>query len=86
MKIWKKIVIAKYLAESKIEHAVRELEKVMNVMTRKVIHLEEENLKVKVNRKNTQMNEPFEDTSDYKNSTPISKNKNLKACIEKSND
>ena len=55
-----------------MEHAVRELEKVVTAMTCKEIHLEEEIIKVKVNSKNTQMNEPFKDTSDYTNSTPVS--------------
>ena len=43
----------KSLAESKMEHAVKELEKVVKAMTRKVLYLEEEIVKVKVNSKST---------------------------------
>ena len=53
-------------------------------MTRKVIHLEEEIMKVKVNSKITEMNEPFKDTSDHTNSSPVSKNESLSAGIDKS--
>ena len=53
-----------------MEYALKELLKVVKAMTRKVIHLEEEIMKVNVNSKNTQMNEPFKDTYDYRNYTP----------------
>ena len=81
-----KIVEEKSLAERKMEHSLRELEKVVKAITCKVLYLEEKIVKVKVNSKTTQMNEPFKDTSDCKNSTPVSKKEHITAGIEKSSE
>ena len=61
-----------------MEHAVRELEKVVKAMSRKVIHLEDEITNIKVNTRNAKVEEPFKDTSDYINSTLVSTEKRCK--------
>jgi hypothetical protein len=67
-----------------MEHAVRELEKVVKAMRRKLIHLENEITNINVNNKNAKVDEPFKDTSEYINSTPVSTEKSLAVVDEKS--
>ena len=56
-------------------YAIKELEKVVKAMSRKVVHLEEEIVKLKIDSKENKDNEhkePFKDASDFHNSTPVS--------------
>ena len=72
-----KVVREKVSEEKKMAVAITELEKVVKAMSRKVIHLEEEIISVKASSHKACMNEPFKDTLEFKNSTPISKTKVL---------
>ena len=61
--------------EKKMQNVIKELEKVVKAMTHKVIHLEEQIVKIKEDSKamtNNDVKESFEDASDYKSSTPVS--------------
>ena len=58
-----------------MQNVIKELEKVVKAMTHKVIHLEEQIVKIKEDSKamtNNDVKESFEDASDYKSSTPVS--------------
>ena len=55
-------------------NAIKELEKVVRAMSRKVIFLEEEVKKIKEdskNNKNSNLEDLFKDTSEFKISTPV---------------
>ena len=61
--------------EKKMLYAIKELEKVLKAMTRKVSHLEEEVVKMKKDskeNKNNELKEPFKTSSDILNFTPVS--------------
>ena len=70
------ILKEKSSAENKIGGAVMELEKVVKAMARKVLNLEEDIVILK-NSKTNDSNEPFNDTSNFENSTPKSLDKDL---------
>ena len=57
--------------------AVRELEKVVKAMSRKVIHLEEDIVMIKDDNFKTSMNDPFKVVKDFQNSTPVSEKKEI---------
>ena len=75
-----KVVKAKSSEEKIMQSAIKELEKVVKAMSRKVIFLEEEVKKIKEdskNNKNSDLEDPFKDTSEFKISTPVSEKQKL---------
>ena len=71
------VVKGKSTEEKEMKNAIIELEKVLKAMTRKVIFLEEEVIKIKEGSKDIKNYEPFKDSSDFKNSTPVSAKQKL---------
>ena len=65
---------------------VIELEKVVKATSRKVIHLEEEIISVNASSHKAYLNEPFKDTLEFKNSTPVSEKKVLAVGDTKSKE
>ena len=55
-----------------MEEAIKQLEKVVKAMSPKVIHIKEEIIIIKDRSHKTCLNEPFKDTLEFKNSTPVS--------------
>ena len=83
------IVKDKISEEKKMKHAIQELEKVLKAMSRKVIHLEEQVVKMKEDSKENKKNElkePFETASDFLNSTPVSANEKPSVVETKSKE
>ena len=72
-----KVLGEKVSEEKKMAVAIMELEKVVKAMSRKIIHLEEEIISVKASNHKACLNEPFKDTLEFKNSTPVSEKKVL---------
>ena len=66
--------------EKKMAVAIIEFEKVVKAISRKVIHLEEDIISVNANSYKAYLNEPFKDTLEFKNSTPVSENKVPAEC------
>ena len=66
--------------------AIIELEKVVKAMSRKVIHLEEEIIFIKASSDKACLNEPFKDTLEFKNSSPVSEKKVLAVVDTKSKE
>ena len=92
------VIKEKSSAESKMQNAVEKFENVVKAMTRKVLYLEEEvkNMKenskkveedfknIKDNSNKVEGKEPFKDTHEFKNSTPVSAKKTPSVVDEKS--
>ena len=69
-----KVVKDKSSEEKIMLKAIKDLEKVVKAMSRKVISLEEEVIKIKEDSKNNKdinLEEPFKDASEFKISTPV---------------
>ena len=83
-----KKVPAKYFSVKlkKMAVTVIELEKVVKALSRKVIHLKEEIISVKACSHKACLNEPFTDTLEFKNSTPVSEKKVLAVGDTKSKE
>ena len=72
------VVKDKVSEEKKMLYAIKEFKKALKAMTRKVIHLEEEVVKMKKDSKENfknELKEPFKTASDFLNSTPVSAKK-----------
>ena len=83
------IVKDKISEEKKMKHAIQELEKVLKAMSRKVIHLEEEVVKMKEDSKENKKNElkePFKTASDFLNSKPVNANEKPSVVETKSKE
>ena len=68
-----------------MQNVIKELEKVVKAMTRKVIHLKEQIVKIKADSKATTNNDvkkQFADSLDFKSSTPVSAKEKQSGDIE----